>query len=221
MSRERRGEREGEAGPRRDASPNTYVREAHHRLQNQLQLVVALLHLEAKEQTEPKLKMVLDDLQERVSGIGGINGVLTAAASEPVMDFSALLTALCSAFNMAFGRFGAVELQLGTGACRLEGEVASHLALMVHELLMNAYKHVLRTRAGGRVRVGLDRANGEYRLVVRDDGNGFSAQAMTGTGTQLVDKLAIKIGARLERRTGATGAEVILTFKSGKSGARL
>lgn len=186
--------------------------EAHHRVQNQLQLVVSVLGLATATQTDPKVTAVLQDVQDRLAAIGTINQVLAQGVREASVDLAASLRPLCRSFNDAFGELGTVELELEVAQCHLDFDTANCAALILHEALVNAFKHAFPRDGRGRAIVRLSRSEAACVLTIRDNGPGVALDQPGGTGIRLFEMLVDGSGGRFDITPSPNGTTVTVTF---------
>ncbi|HET6520651.1 MAG TPA: histidine kinase dimerization/phosphoacceptor domain -containing protein [Geminicoccaceae bacterium] len=180
------------------------LREVDHRVKNSLQLVASLLTIQARDAGDPAVRGQLADAHGRVLAIARIHDRLHRSDRAEAIAFGRYLRELC--------RDLAASLSQGTGRRRLVVEAAEvdlptdtvvPLALIVNELVTNAYKYAYPPDApGGVVLVGLGRVppaggdggEGRLRLFVADEGiglpPGFDPDGSAGAGMRLVRGLA-------------------------------
>ena len=172
--------------------------ECHHRLLNNLQMIVALLLLQSRGEANPEAASRLSTAAERVRAIAGLHHHLHSMDGTPTVDFKPYLDRLCrdhSTMSLSDERpdqviaVEAIELSLPT-------TIGIPLSLIVNELVTNAIKH-----GRGRIAVTLSPAGKRHALSVRNDGAGlpedFDPTACKGLGMKLVSSLATQIGGEL------------------------
>ena len=132
--------------------------------------------------------------------------------SEKMREISAgtFIKTLCEAVETTLG--SDVRVQVAASEGELSNEAAFPLALIVNELLTNAFKHGLK---GGRgtIRVILHRSGRDFTLIVHDDGPGFAVAdpARRSSGLGLVQGLCRQLGGRLTVEN-VNGARVAVDF---------
>ena len=177
------------------------AQEIHHRVKNNLQTVASLLRLQAREpNVEPR--KALEDSVNRILAIAAVHEVLTEQRDEEI-DLAELLDRLRAMLTQSVGAGREVSAQLEP--ISLAGHRATALALVFSELLGNAFEH-----GGTRVQGDLHRVEGELVLAIADDGPGFAADRVNGTGLSIVralvrDELRGTLSLLVE---GGTRAEV-------------
>jgi two-component sensor histidine kinase len=182
--------------------PAILLREATHRQNNDLQMLMAMLVAQRREAQSEETREALALTAERLQTIVQSR----AALQKGGQDLSAALAALCPALE-AFAMPKGVSVE-----CSIESYLGYHpenevrmTALIVNELAANAIKHAFAEGQGGKITIAAKRdAFGCTRVRVSDDGMAFSdsKQRDGGLGLELVEKLADSIGATLTRSSG-------------------
>ncbi|MBI5558316.1 MAG: PAS domain-containing protein [Deltaproteobacteria bacterium] len=190
------------------------LKEVHHRVKNNLQIVASLLTLQADRTPDPNVVDVLHDTRNRVRSIALLHEVLYRSGNLARIDFPAYVREICTQLQRSFGQAGArVRLEENVAAIGLSLEQAMPCGLIISELVTNALKHGFPGGRSGRVTVELDHAAGQQLvLCVRDDGVGlppdFDPAATTTLGLQLVVNLSGQLGGSMETSRGPEGGAV-------------
>jgi len=171
------------------AEKDALLAEVHHRVKNNMQVIVSLLQMESARLTDATAQKRLDALVRRVVLIGRVHELSYASDSFARMDMARQLTEQCR--NLAETRPGAeVSVHVEPLSCGLD--VALPLSLIAHELVSNALAY---TGLSAKVTVSLGRQAGRIDLKVRDSGAGPGKAGGQGLGLMLVNALAGQIGA--------------------------
>lgn len=152
-------------------SKDATIREIHHRVKNNLQTVAALLRMQGRRLSDPTARAALDESVRRVSAIALVHETLSQADADAVEfdEVADRVVAMVSDLSpdVVVERTG----QFGV----LPGSIASSLALVVAELLQNAFEHGLQDRGHGRITVTTERRGRRLQVCVIDDGAGLPA----------------------------------------------
>jgi two-component sensor histidine kinase len=189
-----------------------FLQEANHRIKNNLQVIASLLSLQASYISDPKIREMFRDSQERVQSMALIHEALYRSEHAGAIDFSIyvrdLADQLISSYDVQSGR---VALQLHLNNVLLDVNKAIPCGLILNELISNALKHAFPGGRTGMIRVEMDAsASRQVTIIVRDDGVGVpvdldhrDAQTL---GLQLVYTLIEQLEGtiELERREGTT-----------------
>jgi two-component sensor histidine kinase len=191
------------------ADKDVLLREVHHRVKNNLQMIASLINMRAR-QAPPESRAALTEITRRVAAIGQIHNRIYNTADPANIELAAYLDGLCDQIA-SFERNDRVRLVRSLEPVLVELEIAVPLALLSVELITNAYKHAF-PRRGGEISVTLRRAGENAVLIVRDDGVGIREAARDGSiGLQLVPLLAQQINGSVDREDGQ-GTAFRITF---------
>lgn len=186
------------------------IREVHHRVRNNMQLITSLLRLQAGEVADPQARLKLEEAELRVRSIAIAQEQLHDARNPANVDFSNYLRKLSDAV-VAFHRRPDVTVQVEAGEVRLALERAVPAGLIVNELLTNGLKHAFPDGRAGRITLSAAlQADGAVLIVVADDGIGvpedISLDRPRSLGLRLVKRLAGQARATvtLDRSAGAS-----------------
>ena len=176
------------------------LKEVHHRVKNNMQVITSLLRLEANRIDHPITRSVLKDMQNRILAMAALHEALYRSNNFAQVDLSSYLKELTGQLARSLvASPGQVRFVLDLFPVGLDLDQAVPCGLIVNELVSNAMKHGLSSGRPGEVRVGMEWAGGGLlRLRVADDGVGlpadFDARRRKSLGLQLVADLARQLG---------------------------
>ena len=151
---------------------DTLMRELQHRVKNNLQLVTALVRLEARSAAEGET-VALARLASRIDALTALYRILSAeSAGGNDLDLGQYLSDVTEAVMQAHGR-DEVAYEVNTVYCPLSVNIAMPAGLLVNEMLTNALKYAFVGRSGGRIKVICSVEAGRVSVVVSDDGVGL------------------------------------------------
>jgi two-component sensor histidine kinase len=151
----------------------TLVREAHHRVKNNLQVITSLIRLQMRQSEHEKVVDALKDCEARVRAVALIHDDLAHRNERSVMDLGAYLDRLARSLKQVYGPGMVLRTELAASGASLEESKALPLGLVVSELLANAYKHAVPRGASGVVLKAV-LADNEAVVTVADDGPGMA-----------------------------------------------
>jgi len=199
------------------AEKEVLLKEVHHRVKNNLQVISSLLSLQSECVREPSLVTTFRESQNRIRSIALLHEGLYESPDLARIDFGIYLHKLAQQLSLAFGIDNShIRLRVTADRVTLGLDRAVPCALAVNELLSNAFKHAFPDGASGEVYVML-RAGSEDQITVTvgDTGVGLPQGVGMGTsnclGLRLLDTLVDQLGGSLERRAGQ-GTEFQLSF---------
>lgn len=166
------------------------VWELHHRVKNNLQTIVALLDLRAR-QTDSGTADELRELAGRMRALARVQARIYETESLDRVDFTATLAEMVVELVKVYGENRIKPALSLPDPVRLEVRRAMPLALLCYEVLLNALKHAWPDGRGGILSVEMKRSSGGVELRIVDDGIGFeSGQVNKGFGSRLTPGLA-------------------------------
>jgi len=197
------------------------LKEVHHRVKNNLQVISSLVGLQADGSTDETVREVLRDVTYRVRSMALVHEKLYQSADLASIDFAEYARGLLGYLWRAHGSSVAtIRLNLDLSTVSLPVDTAVPCGLILNELAGNALKHAFKGRSEGEVIVSLKSgSDGRIRLSVRDNGIGLPAdldwrQAST-LGLRLVQMLAAQLGAEVNVSCGeGTRFEVVFSSPS-------
>lgn len=193
--------------------------EVHHRVKNNLQIVISILNLQRKQaETDETLDRILVDTENRIYSMAAVHEVMYNArhySDIPATEFIRNITEKAAAGH-AWRDSEKVQTVFNVDpAVCLRLEVAIPVGMLVNELVTNAYRHAFPPGRPGRLTLGLGIEKGTAVLEVRDNGvgipGGISGNGHRGLGMLLLNNLATQIRGKLEY-DGNGGTRIIVRF---------
>lgn len=192
------------------------LKEIHHRVKNNLQIVSTLLDLQSDQTTDPEARAMFQESQGRVRSMALIHERLYRSQDMARVDFRDYVHQLAADLHRSY-RVPSSEIQLvlDVSVAPLPIDMAIPCALMLNELLANSFKHAFVNRSSGCIRVSF-REQGEANvLIVSDNGQGFPAgtdfRNTSSLGLQLVNTLVAQLDGTIELHS-AEGTKFTIRF---------
>ncbi len=182
----------------------TLLKEVHHRVKNNMQVISSMLSLQAAGIADPGAATALRETQNRIRSMALLHETLYRSENLARVDVPAYLNDLCAHLFRAHGVAAArIRLTLDADRSSLSLDQAIPCGLIVNELVSNCLKHAFPGGRAGEVRVTFRAEEGGGRLLsVRDDGVGMAAGKETGAsatlGLRLVNGLAAQLKGTVE-----------------------
>ena len=201
---------------------DTLLMEVQHRVKNNLQMITALMRIEARNARGKMDTAPFDRLAGRIESIQILYGLLSDHGAEDVIDLGVYLSRVASAVLHAHAVEG-IRLDLKVDVYPVSVNVAMPTGLVVNELLTNALKHAFVGRAGGTITLhSLADADG-CRIIIADDGvglpEGVTWPKRGKLGSAIVQSLRENAKAQLEIGAGPDGGVcVTISFKRPDAG---
>ena len=185
----------------------TLLREIHHRVKNNLQVIIGLLSLQART-VGPELGAYFEESQERIRAMARVHEQLHLSENVASFDLAGYLNRLCDDFaTIHVGQGLKFAFKANAGQVPIAFDAATPIVLILNEVLSNAVKHAFPKRNDGEVQIALKRGGKGLKVEVRDNGVGLPParmqQANSSMGLRLVGALARQIGAKASFKTEA------------------
>ncbi len=202
------------------AKKELLLREIHHRVKNNLQVISSLLYLQSQQVGDPRLSVILEENRQRIRSIALIHEKLYQSEDPGEVRFAAYLRDLANHLLIAYGASASgVRLEISVREQEELGlDAAILLGLLISELVSNSLKHAFPQGGGGTIRVALERTGPQQmRLEVGDDGVGLPADldpaASSSLGLLLVQLFAKQLEADMEIQRGG-GTRFVFLFRA-------
>lgn len=202
------------------AEKDVLLREMHHRVKNNLQLISSLLLLQARKASSREVSEELREVRGRVAAMALVHEKLESSSKIGAsIEFSSYVRDLCRTLCRTHASRGGVALDIEGQAVDVPSELAIPLGLLLAEICSNSLKHAFPKGRGGRLRVGLLPLPEGLLIRAEDDGVGCAdicrrldsfdhANALSseqGLGLQLIGQLVDQLGAKLSVESDASG----------------
>lgn len=190
------------------------VKEMNHRVKNSLALVVGMLRLQARENSEPAFVQQLEDATLRVGAIARVHEQLYQSADVERFDVGRYIEGMCKDLGASFAQCE-IEVQAQAGIV-ISTDRAISSALIVNELVSNAAKHAYQGQGVGKVWVDIATTGVDsFSIAVRDEGGGLPEDIEfgkgKGLGARMVRALTEQLNASLEIVARHPGVEFVVT----------
>jgi PAS domain S-box-containing protein len=181
------------------------LREIHHRVKNNLQVIASLLRLETS--TSETAHQALVDSQNRIHSMAMIHQLLYQSKDFAHVDFKQYLLQLADRLGQAYGSSDRISITVRcTLGDQLTVDQAIPCALILNEVVTNALTHAFPDERAGTIDIDVECDSGMVTMVIRDDGIGIPVEPerTNGMGFRIVRTLATQLGGTLsvERDNG-------------------
>lgn len=170
------------------------LKEIHHRVKNNLQIISSLLNLQSASLSDPKGRDILRESRNRVMAMAMIHEKLYQDKDLSKLSFDNYLKQLIDFLVSAYKNDGnKITVKYNVESIHLSLDISISLGLIVNELVSNSLKHAFKLKKNGLLEVTLARSKKEIILEIKDDGNGFPPEIdfknTESLGMQLVSNL--------------------------------
>ncbi len=191
----------------RNAENELLLKEIHHRVKNNLEVVSSLLALQSNQVEDANTKEAMQEGQNRVQSIGIVHQKLYQGKDLGAIEMKDYFINLSESILDSFGAHKRVQVECAMDALNVDVDTAVPLGLIVNELLTNTIKYAFPDGRSGKVQIKLTQtANGNLHMQVSDNGVGKSGTISgTGFGGQLISLLTQQLdGTMTEENNNGT-----------------
>lgn len=193
------------------------LKEIHHRVKNNLQVISSLLYLQSKRVDDQRLMEMFNESSNRIKSMSLIHQKLYQSQNAATIDFAEYIRDLTDALFTSYGaRRDVVRLTQHIDGIVLNVDTAIPCGLIVNELVSNSLKYAFPDGKQGQINVSMRKDGSRFTLVVSDTGIGlpkdFDYQESPSLGLKLVHTLVDQLGGTVEiDRQG--GTQFRITFR--------
>lgn len=192
------------------------LKEIHHRVKNNLEVVSGLLALQSAKMEDPTMQEVMLASQNRVHSMGILHQKLYQSEHLAFIEMKNYFENLCINILDSYNESERIKVNVEMKELELDVDTAVPLGLIVNELLTNSLKYAFPNGEKGNIELSLSHLNEEdFQLKISDNGVGKPMDAEvkgTGFGTQLVELLTRQIDGQLIQEI-SNGTNILIKFK--------
>jgi PAS domain S-box-containing protein len=179
----------------------TLLQEIHHRVKNNMQVIISLLNLQSAAIQDEKVKTLLKESGSRVNAMALIHNHLYQSSSLSEIDLNQYFKSLAGSLANMY-RASDVDIEVAADNVKLSMDQAIPCGLIINELISNALKHAFPNGRRGRIRIEANRTKDYYVIHISDNGVGLPDAVVDGKmgslGLKLVHGLAeSQLGGRI------------------------
>jgi two-component sensor histidine kinase len=192
------------------------MKEIHHRVKNNLQVISGLLELQSNAVDDDAAKDALMEGRNRVRSIALIHQNLYQLENLGSIELRRFVNDLCRQMESVYKKQNQVTMSIDVPILYLDIDSAVPLGLIMNELLTNSFKYAFEGNLAGKIDIKIDIvAEGRYQLGYADNGPGlpadFDLTRTTTLGMQLIHDLSRQIGGKVKYEY-KNGASFIINF---------
>jgi two-component sensor histidine kinase len=193
------------------------LREIHHRVKNNLQIISSLLNLQSLHITDEKILDHFKDTQNRIKSISLVHEKLYQSEDIAQIDILNYIQHLVDDLVRNYGRQD-IHISLDVESIQVDTDTAIPCGLIINELISNSIKHAFPDNKGGEIQISLKKSpSGEFELIISDNGVGISPELdlrkLDTLGLELVHSLVNQLDGTINIQR-SPGTSVTIKFKA-------
>lgn len=196
------------------SSEDVARREVHHRVKNHLQLIASIMNIQARNAESEETRQAFKENIARVLSIASINELLIYSTDE--VSLKEFLEKLRKNIFLLYGNEIPIRLTLEGDEVYVRQDQATDIALVVNELISNAYKHAFFDVTSGEINIILKKGEVYSSVTVRDNGSGYKInhKEQDNFGMTLVKMIVKgKLGGKLYFMSNHAGTTATFDFR--------
>jgi two-component sensor histidine kinase len=197
----------------------TLLKEIHHRVKNNLQIISSLLSLQSKmNRKNERLNRLYEDSMNRINSMAALHELFYQSDNLQRIDFADYINRLATDLTQTFrGHAHQIEINLKLEPTQLNLDTAVPLGLIVNEILTNAFKHAFWNADNGRIYITLEKTGDKtYSMKLGDNGRGINLDTKPEDADTLGMSLIFDLVNQLDGTvhiSNSKGTHYTLTFK--------
>ena len=176
------------------------LKEIHHRVKNNLEIVSSLLALQSAEINDPKIVDAMQKSKHRIQSMSMVHQKLYQEKSLSSIEMKAYFEELAGYVVNVFDAGNRIEVFFEMNTLELDVDTAIPIGLIVNELVTNSLKYAFPNNQIGIIKIGLKKEHSQLFLKVSDNGIGKSEKEEyigTGFGTKLIQLLTRQLEGKM------------------------
>jgi two-component sensor histidine kinase len=194
----------------------TLIKEVHHRVKNNLQIIKSLVRLQKNNVQDSTTKSILSEFELRVSSMALVHESLYKSDDLSKVNINAYYEKLIYSLIEAYSVSQSIETNMNIDVVSLELDTLIPLGLLTNEIISNALKHGLKGQEKGLLTINFYLKNDFYYLYISDNGSGFPVdmeeRVSNSLGMELIDALVQQLDGEMIRSSNP-GAQFNIKFK--------
>ncbi len=193
---------------------NTLLQEINHRVKNNLTIVASLMNLQSQKSTDDYHKQLFLECRNRLDSIATVHELIYKAKSYSHINFKDYLNQILDHISESYRAIDHVKIIKSLTDIHVDISAAIPLALIVNELITNAYKHAFANKKEGIIEVTLLKNNNQVFLTIKDNGKGFDKKVIpkNSIGMEILNGLIEQIDGTSHLESDEKGTEFKISF---------
>jgi len=198
---------------------NVLLKEVHHRVKNNLQIITSILRLQARFVKKNKHREIFKQGQYRINSMAMIHEMLYQSNLVSKININNYVEKLLSRLISSIkGSCSNIEVQIKIPDIVLNMDTAIPLGLLITEIITNSLKHGIQNNKAGNLNIEIQKIDLiSYKMKIGDNGVGYSnildLKNMKSLGFRFINKMIIQLNGRIIKNTDLKGTNYIIDFQ--------
>ncbi len=193
---------------------NILLQEVNHRVKNNLSIVASLMNLQSEKSNDHYHKQLFMECRNRLDSIATVHELIYKAKSYSHINFKEYLNQIIEHISDSYKSFEHIKIIKGITEVDIDISAAIPLALIVNELITNAYKHAFTNKKEGAIEILLVENNKQVFLTIKDNGQGFDKTVIpkSSIGMEILGGLIEQINGTCNLTSDEKGTQYKISF---------
>lgn len=197
----------------RNKEKDLLLKEIHHRVKNNLQIISSLLRLQSNDIDDPKSKEKFTNSVNRIKSISNLHEVIYKSENFFNIDLNAYLCNLTASLVESYSIQKKIDLSVNSELMNVQNDYIIPISLILNEMISNSLKHGFSGIDDCQISVEISKVTStEYRLIYSDNGCWVEPKK-EGFGTELIQSLTDQLNGRIERGPDEHKTEYVILFE--------
>ena len=199
----------------RNEEKDVLIKEIHHRVKNNLQIISSLLRLQSYEINDLEAKEKFMDSVNRIKSISNLHETIYQSDNILGIDLNAYLKNLAQNLIESYSIEKNIELYIKSDLINVENDHVVPLSLILNEMISNSIKHGFADSDSGKISISISKINelNQYRLLYSDSGSWVISEKSNSFGTELIQSLVDQLNGSIEQKPNTEKSEYSITFE--------
>lgn len=195
------------------------LKEVHHRVKNNLQVISSLLRLQSNEISDEKLRAAFKDSQDRIIAISKVHDILYHSENLHIVDLEEYVRSLASRVVSNMNKDDKeINLTINTNNIELNLDTVIPVGLLLNEIITNSMKYAFKNLDKGELLINFNElSTSNYEIQIGDNGVGmegeFTAENNSTLGIRLIKKLTEQLNGIITMDNSKKGTHYIIRFQ--------
>jgi two-component sensor histidine kinase/ligand-binding sensor domain-containing protein len=195
------------------------LQEIHHRVKNNLQIIVSLLSLQSRFITNPALLSTFSEIQNRIRSMSLIHQKMYKTEDLQSVNIEEYIRDLSNNLVSTYRLSNQIDLDVNVEVNNFNSDTLTPLGLIINEVISNALKYAFEEDRTGKITVSLKRLNdSKYEMIIGDDGVGVDENIFEkeneSFGTELISALVEQLNGTIELMDSEKGTYYRILFEN-------
>ncbi|MDG1332666.1 MAG: sensor histidine kinase [Crocinitomicaceae bacterium] len=203
----------------RNEEKDLLLKEIHHRVKNNLQIISSLLRLQSHEIDDVIAKGKFIDSVNRIKSISNLHETIYKSENIVAVEMNDYLKNLALSIIESYSLRIPVELDIRSESIDVDNDHIVPISLILNEMISNSVKHGFVDSKRGKISIFISSLNdsNKYRLNYSDSGSWTDAENNNSFGTELIQSLVDQLNGTIERKPNEEKSEYSIHFEVNKS----